>query len=389
MPSTLFKGYALIDCNNFFVSCERVFKPHLNRVPVAVLSNNDGCFIARSKEVRALGIPMGAPLFKYKHLVERHSIVTFSSNFKLYGDFSDRVMRIIGDFSPDLEIYSIDEAFVPITIQTEEDLIALRKKIYKWTSIPVSIGLAPTKTLAKLANYLAKKEERGIYSLMNPKDHNAALEQVPIQEVWGIGRGFTQKLTLHNIKTAYNFKNASEDWIKKKMGLSGLRTHLEIKGINCSAPEIKDSKRKSLIYSKSFGSPIIKLAQLKEAVAHYSSKAAEKIRRKGYKARLFSLYLKLKDESLYESAHLNHASNSSLVYIETALHLLKKLYKEGKYLKAGIYLYDLVPSKESQLSLFEQEDPRHLKLMSTLDELTVNTVKHAFFASEVYLDMGL
>ncbi len=383
MQSTPFKGYALIDCNNFFVSCERVFKPHLNKVPVAVLSNNDGCFIARSKEVKDLGIPMGAPLFKYKHLVDRHNIVTFSSNFKLYGDFSDRVMSIIGDFSPDLEVYSIDEAFIPITIQTEADFIALRKKIYKWTSIPVSIGIAPTKTLAKLANYICKKEETGFYSLMNPKELDAVLKRVPIQEVWGIGRGFSKKLSIHNIHTAYGFKNASEDWIKRKMGLSGLRTHLELKGVTCSLPEVTDSKRKSLIYSKSFGSPITSLIHLKEAVSHYSSKAAEKIRRTGYRARLLSLYLKLNEESLYESVHLSHESNSTLVYIDAALHLLKKLYKNGRYLKAGIYLNDLVPSKETQLSLFEKEDPKHLKLMNTLDEVNYKYGQNTlFFASE-------
>lgn len=383
MRSTPYKGYALIDCNNFFVSCERVFKPHLNRTPVAVLSTNDGCFIARSKEVKALGIPMGAPLFQYKHLVKSHGIVTFSSNFKLYGDFSDRVMRIISDFSEDTEIYSIDEAFVPLTTQTESDFIKLRQKILQWTSIPVSVGIAPTKTLAKLVNHLAKKEELITYSVMGQKSFEKELKRVKIDDVWGIGRRFAKKLNLYKIYSAYDLTQMPEHWVRKKMGLPGLKTYLELKGVSCDALDVEDPLRKSLVFSKSFGAPIHQIELLKEAVAHYASRAAEKIRRKGYKAQLLSLYLKQRDQSFYESALLSYETNSSIVYIDTALYLLNKMHNGGVYLKAGIHLSNLSRSKESQLSLLETEDPRHLKLMDTVDQVNGRYGRGSlFFAAE-------
>lgn len=383
MLSTPSRGYALIDCNNFFVSCERVFKPHLNHVPVAVLSTNDGCFIARSKEVKALGIPMGAPLFQYQQIIKKHNVVLFSSNFKLYGDFSDRVMQIIGDFNPDAEIYSIDEAFVPITVQTASDFFELRKKIYRWTSIPVSVGIAPTKTLAKLANYIAKAEEKGLYSLMDFDDLDPLLKKVSIGEVWGIGRRSAEKLKTYRIQTAYDFIQMPEHWIRKKMGLLGLKTYLELKGLSCEAVDLQDAQRKSLVYSKSFGQPVVSLEHLKEAVVHYAVKAAEKIRRTGYQAQLFSLYLKGKEQSFYQSACLNYPSSSSLVYTDAALHLLQKMYREGVYLKAGIHLHDLSLQNQTQLSLFENEDPRHLKLMNTMDQINQKYGQSSlFFASE-------
>lgn len=383
MPSTQYKGYALIDCNNFFVSCERVFKPQLNRVPVAVLSTNDGCFIARSKEVKALGIPMGAPLFQFKHLVQKHQIVLFSSNFKLYGDFSDRVMQIISDFNPDAEVYSIDEAFVPVSVQTPTDFLELRKKIYRWTSIPVSVGMAPTKTLAKLANFIAKAQEKGVYSLMDVQDRSSILKKIPIGEVWGIGRRSAEKLSKYRIYTAYDFTQAPEHWVQKKMGLLGLKTHLELKGMNCEAIEPEEAQRKSLVYSKSFGFQITAFEHLKEAVVHYAVKAAEKIRRQGYEAQLFSLYLKGKDESFYQSVCLSHASASSLVYTDAALYLLQKMYRSGVYLKAGIHLNDLSKQSAKQLSLFENEDPRHPRLMSALDQVNQKYGQNTlFFAGE-------
>lgn len=383
MPSTLSRGFALIDCNNFFVSCERVFKPHLNRTPVAVLSINDGCIIARSKEVKALGVPMGAPVFKYKELLEHNRVVTFSSNFKLYGDLSDRVMQTIAEFAPDLEIYSIDEAFVPLTDQNEKDFIQLRKRILKWTGIPVSIGLGPTKTLAKAANNLAKKQERACLSLLNTKELDNHLKQLSIKDIWGIGRAFSKTLIYSGITTAYDFKQASEHWVKKKLKLPGLRTLLELRGIPCYTPEIEDPKRKSLVYSKSFGRPITSKVELSEAVTHYAAKAAEKIRSKGYLAQNISLYLKTREGSLVLTEALLFATDSSIIYGDVIRSLLDKLYKQTCYLKAGIYLGNLSSKKNTQLDLINNEDPKHDQLMNTLDEVNQKYgAGSLFFAGE-------
>jgi DNA polymerase V len=383
MPFTPCKGFALIDCNNFFVSCERVFKPHLNRRPVAVLSSNDGCIIARSKEVKALGIPMGAPLFKYKDLIERHKVITFSSNFKLYGDLSDRVMSVITSFCPELEIYSIDEAFIPLTFQTPEDFLELRARILKWTGIPVSIGLGPTKTLAKAANHLAKKKEEVLFSLLDAEKRETYLKEISITDIWGIGRAHAKTLTYAGIHTAYDLKESSEHWVKKHLQLTGLRTVLELRGIPCHTNEIEDPKRKSLIYSKSFGRPIESKAELLETTTHYASRAAEKIRKKGYLAKNISLYLKTKESSFIQTYTLSFPSNSSIIFIEVAHSLLNKLFKPGEYLKAGIFLNDLSSKQNTQFDLIESYDLKQDLLMSTLDEVNkkygVNTL---FFLGE-------
>ncbi|MCH9634551.1 MAG: Protein UmuC [Chlamydiae bacterium] len=383
MPSTVCKGFALIDCNNFFVSCERVFKPHLNFLPVAVLSTNDGCIIARSQEVKDLGVPMGAPLFEYKNLLERHKAYLFSSNFNLYADFSDRVMQVISQFSSDLEIYSIDEAFVPIDCQTLEDFRYLKERIFQWTGIPVSIGLGPTKTLAKVAAHKAKKMNDKLYSLMDPKTHDAILKTIPIRDIWGIGRAQNKKLHSHQIITAYDLKVASEGWIRRKLHLPGLRTVLELRGTPCYVPEVNDSKRKSLIYSKSFGSSITSYEHLSEAVAHYAAKAALKIRNKGYSAHLLTLYLKRRDGFATQTASLSFPSNSTSIYIETSLKLLKQLYIKGVYLKAGIQLNQLASQKNIQLDLTHSENQSQKELMKTLDAVNQRYGENTlFYAAE-------
>lgn len=369
MRSTRYKGFALIDCNNFFVSCERLFKPHLNRSPVAVLSTNDGCIIARSKEVKALGIPMGAPVFKYKELIERHKVVTFSSNFKLYGDLSDRVMSTIASFCPELEIYSIDEAFLPLTFQTPEDFIELRSRILKWTGIPVSIGLGPTKTLAKAANHLAKKKEVVLFSLLDENERADYLREISVNDIWGIGRAHTNTLVYAGIHTAYDLKESSEHWIKKHLKMTGLRTVLELRGSSCYIHEVEDPKRKSLVYSKSFGRPIESKIELLEATSHYAARAAEKIRRKGLVAKNISLYLKTKEGSYIETCTLTFPTDSSLIFIEVTHSLLNKLFKSQPYVKAGIFLNDLSSKQNTQFDLMESCDSKQDRLMSTLDEV--------------------
>ncbi len=223
MPSTPFKGFALIDCNNFFVSCERVFSPAFENKPALVLSNNDGCVIARCKVTKALGIPMGAPLFQIRDLIEKHQIKMFSPNFALYSDMSNRVMQIIADFSDQMQVYSIDEAFVPIEFFSEADFENLRQKIKKWTGISVSIGIAHTKTLAKFANYLAKKKAAGIFSLMQMSDFDLdhLLSHTAVEEIWGIGRKSAQKLKMYQVATALEFKKKSKSGLNLNFTLQG------------------------------------------------------------------------------------------------------------------------------------------------------------------------
>lgn len=382
MPSTRYKGYALIDCNNFFVSCERVFKPHLNHKPVAVLSTNDGCIIARSQEVKDLGVPMGAPLFLYKDLFEKHSVITFSSNFELYGDLSDRVMQVIALFSSDLEIYSIDEAFVPIEHQSEWDFLKLRAQILQWTGIPVSIGLGPTKTLAKVANASAKKQKRPLFSLLDPSLREHTLKQFDIEDVWGIGRRLSKRLKAHQIFTAYDYIQPSEHWIRSHYHLPGLKTYLELKGKACE--EVNESStRKSMMYSKSFGYRIEEEKELKEAVSHYAAQAALKIRRHKHLASRLSLYLKREERAYVESLFLPYPSDDSRMYIKASQFLLKKMRQKGAYLKAGIYLTELSPKKNQQLHLHQRDFEKSQKLMQVLDQVNERYGKNTlFFAAQ-------
>lgn len=367
MPSTNSNGYALIDCNNFFVSCERVFKPHLEKLPVAVLSSNDGCFIARSQEVKDLKIPMGAPVFQYRDIIERHKIQTFSANFALYSDMSARVMQTIAHFYSDLEIYSIDEAFVPLNSLDDQALIDLRRYIKKWTGITVSIGIAKTKTLAKMANHSAKKSSNGVFSLIEGIDTH--LKEVAVQDIWGIGKQSAKKLNGFDILTAYDLKYAKEHWIKQKMHLLGLRVQLELKEIPCLHSEQESSDPKSLTYSRTFGNKVDSYDQLKEAIAHYVSKASEKLRQKKMLTCSIGLYLKSTDQSDYQNISINFATDSTSHLIDLAHKLLKILYKEAIYKKAGIHFNHLTAKDGSQLNFESLAHTNNTKLDQTVDQI--------------------
>ena len=367
MPYTAFKGYALVDCNSFYVSCERLFKPHLEKRPVVVLSNNDGCIIARSNESKALGIPMGAPIFEYRSIIEAHQVEMFSPNFSLYGDMSDRVMQVLYSFCPDIEIYSIDEAFIPITVQSSDDFAQLIKKIKRWTGIPVSIGLGPTKTLAKAANHWAKKNNLGLFSFLEEQDH--VLKKIDIEELWGVGRKISKKLKAFGIYNALQFKKTSHEWIRSKFNLPGLRTLLEIQGKSCFQANVAADFQKSLTYSSTFGSPILDFEHLRETVAHYTVQAASKLRKKNLTTQIVSLYLKTSEGSFQGSTSLPCSTNTTPILIDASLSLLKKMYKKAQYKKAGIYFWQLSSIEHHQFDLRSIENPKHLQLMSAVDQI--------------------
>ncbi len=375
---------AIVDCNNFYASCERVFNPKLEGKPVVVLSNNDGIIVARSAEAKSIGIKMGDPLFKVEHLVKKHEVQVFSSNYSLYGDMSNRVMTILEEFAPKVEIYSIDEAFIDFTGIKIHDVTSycryIRDSIKKWVGIPVSIGIAKTKTLAKLANRIAKKDAQydGVLNLLEFETLEPFLQNVEIEDVWGIGRQYTKKLKCRGINTAYQFSLQNDKWLKKNFTVMGLRTAYELRGISCISFENMHPDKKAIISSRSFGKRVTELSELREAVANYTSRAAEKMRRQNSAASIISVFLRTnpfkKDLPQYHNgvqAMLpvpTDATNELLFY---AMKGLEQIYKEGIiYQKAGIMLSGLVPYRSMQQSIFDAVDrDRMSKLMKVVDKI--------------------
>ena len=275
------KKIALIDCNSFYVSCERLFNPKIRRKPVVVLSNNDGCIVSRSNEAKALGIKMGEPYFKVKDIIVKNNVQVFSSNYSLYGDLSRRVMRTLKRFNSDIEVYSIDEAFIDLSNfpddQVENVAQEIRSTVLQWTGIPTSIGIAKTKTLSKVANHIAKKKQSGVTNFIGVENIDLLLEKVDINDVWGVGKQLTKLYHKNGIYNAKQLKNKSNTWIKKSSNVLGSRTAMELRGISCIDIEKTKSKRKSCIVSRSFGQRVEKYQELKEAVAGYCLNASEKI----------------------------------------------------------------------------------------------------------------
>jgi DNA polymerase V len=381
MPS---KVYALVDCNNFYVSCERLFNPRLNGKPVIVLSNNDGCAVARSNEAKALGIPMGAPLFKIKDMVEQHGVQVFSSNYTLYGDLSQRVMETLAQFTPEMEVYSIDEAFLELSGMPSSDLATygrqIRSVVKQWTGIPVSIGMGSTKTLAKLANRLAKKSAtaQGVLDLTNSQHLEEALQRTPVEDIWNIGYRSAQFLKKYGITSALHLKDSNDRWIRQQLKVTGQRTVWELRGICCYPLVTKTLPKKSTCVSRSFGRPINELCELREAVATYTSRAAEKLRRQHLATEKITVFLQTNRfrEDLPQhygslTLPLAVATNSTLELLPLALLLINSLYREGHhYKKAGVILAPLVPADTLQMNLFYQPpQARDDRLMETLDSI--------------------
>ncbi len=356
---------ALVDCNNFYVSCERVFQPKLWGKPVVVLSNNDGCVVARSPEVKALGVAMGVPFFKIAPLVRKHDIQVFSSNYALYGDLSNRVMTTLEQFSPEVEIYSIDEAFINLSnfaqMNLSEYATSIKETVRQWTGIPVSIGIGPSKVLAKVATEVAKKTKLGVYHLESAEQADEILSKMPVRDIWGIGSRLNKWLNTQGILTALQFKQADEGLIQKKMGVVGQRLLLELKGYSCLPIEVMPNPKQETCVSRSFAKPVTNLGELKEAITLYLSRAAEKIRNQKQRANILIVFIR---SSIYSEQPVSRslaitlptASNYTPELLAHALGSLETIYLPNyQYKKAGVILSGLQPESIRQCNLFETE----------------------------------
>lgn len=376
------KLYALIDCNNFFVSCERVFDPRLIGKPIVVLSSNDGCIVARSKEAKSLGIPMGAPAFEYADLFRKYNVKVLSSNFTLYSDMSQRVMRTLERFSPEIQIYSVDEAFLVLDVP---DVVAycqeMRRIVLKNTGIPISVGVGTTMTLSKVANDIAKKDAscQNVFSLENPEVQEKVLQQLPVEDVWGIGRRIADFLHRQNIHTAGEFKDADDNWIRKNLSVVGLRMAWELRGISCLSLEEAPPPKKSITCSRSFSHMISDLDELLEAISSYAARAAEKLRDQESMASYIDVFLmtnKHHDSPYYVNQVqivLPQPSNYTPKLIHYAKEGLRHVFREGlQYKKTGLTLGGLVSSHAYQLDLFVERNGSQEKekaIMQVVDQL--------------------
>ena len=374
--------YALVDCNNFYASCERVFNPALNGKPVVVLSNNDGCVIARSNEAKSLGIPMGAPAFEYESVFRRNDVKVFSANFPLYGDMSRRVMSLLSNFSPQQEIYSIDECFLNLQeLQTDLQQYGLQMKsrVEKGTGIPISIGIAPTKALAKVANRIAKKfpkETGGSYVIDTEEKRIKALKWLKVEDIWGIGRRNAKKLYAIGANRAFDFVRLPESWVLKNMTITGLYLQKDLKGIP-SLGMVPVEKKKSIATTRTFETDIRSFEEVRERITTFTSMSAEKLREQQSLCNRMVVFLetnrfKETDTQYYPSIliKLPFPTNSTLELVKFANMGLKQIYKENLYFKrGGVVLMDFVDANAFRPSLFFNSDPRHKKLMETIDGL--------------------
>ena len=373
--------YALVDCNNFYVSCERRFNPKLKDRPVVVLSNNDGCAVSRSNEAKALGIPMGAPIFKFKDIVKKHGVICLSSNYALYGDISRRVMSVFEKWTPDVEVYSIDEAFLRFTGKSatsglEQVANEIRSTVRQWTGIPVSVGIGATKTLAKAGSKLAKSSESGVMVLSPLSENSPHLERLKIDDVWGVGRKYSQWLHDHGVHTALDLRNADEKWIRQKMTVVGHRTVLELRGTDCIPMELNPPNKKTLCHARSFGKLIESKSEVAESVANYAEQAAFKLRKEGLAAQKICVFMetnpfRTQDPQYRASKTIDFPvpSNFTPEVVKYALEGFEKIFRPGfKYKKAGILLLELVPEGQAQGELFDTVNrERSQSLMKVLD----------------------
>ncbi len=383
--------FALIDCNNFYASCERVFRPDLNGKPIVVLSNNDGCVIARSNEAKEVGIPMGAPAFECEQLFKLHKVQVFSANFALYGDMSNRVMTILADYSPEMEIYSIDECFLKLNgfdkyynLQNYGE--EMRYKVTKWTGIPISVGIAPTKALSKLANRIAKKfpeKTKGVYIIDSDERRIKALKWLKIEDVWGIGRQHTKRLKAQRIATAYDFIQLTDEWVKKNLAIVGLRLKYDLQGIPTLGLEEIQAK-KSIATTRTFETNYTELEQINERISTFASVCAEKLRQQKSCCNSLMVFIHTngyrKDLPQYSRnivVQLPFPTNSSIELADFATQALKRIFKQGySYKKAGVIVQDFTPESVIQTSLFENRNERHIPLMQAIDKINSQFGQH-------------
>ena len=391
--------FALVDCNNFYASCEKLFRPDLKDTPVVVLSNNDGCVVARSREAKLLGIKMGVPVFQIKAEMQRHGILAFSSNYALYADLSSRVMRTLEEMAPRVEVYSIDEAFLDLTgIESVLSLVEfgqqVRERIGHWIGITVCVGIAPTKTLAKLANHAAKKypATQGVVDLTNPDRQRRLLALVPVDDVWGVGRRLSKRLSALGITTALDLANASPRAIRDQFSVVLERTVRELNGESCIELEEIPPTKKQIVCSRSFGVKVTQFELLREAVCEYATRATEKLRKEQQQAKVLTVFIRTSPFKDNEPQYSNSASGELLIpscdtrdFIELANHLLKRIWKDGfRYAKAGVMLSDFYDPGMFQPGLFDDVSTRSnsQQLMSVLDTINQSGAGKVFFAGQ-------
>lgn len=391
--------FALVDCNNFYASCEKLFRPDLKDTPVVVLSNNDGCVVARSREAKSLGIKMGVPAFQIKAEMQRHGILAFSSNYALYADLSSRVMRTLEEMAPRVEVYSIDEAFLDLTgIESAISLVEfgqqVRERIGHWIGITVCVGIAPTKTLAKLANHAAKKypATQGVVDLTNPDRQRRLLALVPVDDVWGVGRRLLKRLNALGITTALDLANASPRAIRDQFSVVLERTVRELNGESCIELEEIPPTKKQIVCSRSFGEKVTQFELLREAVCEYATRATEKLRKEQQQAKVMTVFIRTSPFKDNEQQYSNSASGELLIpscdtrdFIELANHLLKRIWKDGfRYAKAGVMLSDFYDLGMFQPGLFDDVSTRSnsQQLMSVLDTINQSGAGKVFFAGQ-------
>lgn len=376
--------FALIDCNNFYASCERVFNPNLQGKPVAILSNNDGCVISLSDEAKKLQLPFGAPIFKWEQFCKTNNITVLSSNYPLYGDMSTRVMNILADFSPDIEIYSIDESFLELkgfeNYNLEEYATEMRSRILKWTGIPTCVGVAPTKALTKVANKIARsnlKQSKGICIIDSEEKRIKALKWTKINKVWGIGSRIQKRLEEKGIVTAYDFTQLPSDWVLKNFSIVEWRLQKDLQGISKIPLEDAVSSKKVIATTRSFENTYSDIDNIKERISTFATSCAKKLREQNSSCHIITVFLQSnrfdKNQSYLKENRtviLSYPSDSTLIISNAAIEAVKTIFKKGiKYKKAGVIISGLVPNDNFQLNLFSSENPKHKPLMSAIDGL--------------------
>jgi DNA polymerase V len=386
--------FALVDCNNFYVSCERVFNPKLEDRPVVVLSNNDGCIVARSNQAKALGIGMGVAAFEIKDVLKKNRVEVFSSNYTLYADMSGRIMQTLSTFTPEIEVYSIDEAFLNLAgfrCSLTDYGRKIRQTVKQWTGIPVTVGIAPTKTLAKIANHIAKHSSKaqGVLDLIDSPYLDTALEQVPVEKVWGVGIKTAIKLKRAGIQKAIGLRDADAGWIKSKFGVVGLRTVYELRGICCYPLEENPPAKQSIAVSRMFGRPVETIDELKEAAASYASRAGERLRGQKLAASAMTVYVTTSRfiENRYFSSHTCEfpvATNDTRELIGGALVCVERLFREGcQFKKCGIIMTGLVQEDRVQHNLFDNIDrAKSGRLMQAVDRINASAGSPIHWAAE-------
>lgn len=380
--------YALIDCNNFYASCERAFNPSFRDRPVAILSNNDGCVIARSEEAKKVGVTMAGPAFKLRDVFEDYDVVVLSSNYALYGDMSRRVMEALQELTASVEPYSIDEAFVKLSKNDSRSWarqgIDIKDTIYRWTGISVSVGIAPSKTLAKLANETAKSDEKynGVLSLADHPELDAILKTTPVKKIWGIGPGFSQRLFREGIYDALQLKNTyrKPQWVRSRLKVNGLRTVMELNGESCLEVSDRADARKGIMTSRSFGQAVTELSDIREAVANFVSIATQKLRAQQSVASVLSVTLRTSKYARHAPSKYKHGltvnfpapTANTPQLIDAAQQAAEHLFTEGnRYKKAAVMLTGIIPQAEIQADLFtdEEYDKKQHQLMNKVDEI--------------------